>query len=84
MIAIAFDAAGGKPTLSGGELSFRLAHAGDLALLAMAASRPVSIDLERIADANYAVIASSYFASAAQQALRGLPPEQRRAAFYQT
>lgn len=72
----------GKPLICGGELSFNLAHSHDVALLAVANGPRVGVDLELIGDANYEAIANHFFAPTEQQALLGLPLEQRRAAFY--
>jgi 4'-phosphopantetheinyl transferase len=42
--------ANGKPSLPEGEVEFNLSHAGDFAMVAVAKSVPVGVDIERIRD----------------------------------
>jgi 4'-phosphopantetheinyl transferase len=75
----------GKPALAGpcgDTLSFNLAHAGDLALLAVAGGIPVGVDVEPIGDADHEAIAGQLFAPAERRALDQLPAGERREAFY--
>ena len=69
----------GKPALPGVE--FNLSHAGDIALVAVAAV-PVGVDVERIEPLHVAALARHQFSDAECRALERLPPEQRLAAFY--
>lgn len=79
----------GKPALAGGslptDLRFNLAHAGGLALYAVAVGREVGIDLEQpgseIDPAQIAGMAATWFSPTEQAALVALPPERRHAAF---
>jgi 4'-phosphopantetheinyl transferase len=75
----------GKPYLDGplgAGLSFSLAHAHDMALLAVTSGARVGVDVELVGDADDAAIARAFFAPEEQHALAELPPAQRRAAFY--
>jgi 4'-phosphopantetheinyl transferase len=72
----------GKPALAGGELSFNLSHADDLALVAVAREAPVGVDVERLrAVAGRERIAARCFAPAERAALGALPEEARDLAF---
>jgi 4'-phosphopantetheinyl transferase len=77
----------GKPHLAGGagarSLRFNLAHADDLALVAVARGREVGVDVEREhperADLD---VARRMFAPPEAQALAALPPRLRARAFF--
>ena len=73
----------GKPVLAQPRLNFNLSHSGDLALLAIARSVTVGVDLELIrSELDWSLLASRYFSSEEQQALRNLPPEHQTEAFF--
>jgi len=75
----------GKPELGGpaaGQLQFNISHSGAVGLCAVART-PVGVDVERIReDLAFDDIAASHFSPDENVALRGLPPEQRVAAFF--
>jgi len=78
----------GKPELAGFDgrgLSFNLAHAGAWGLLAVSASAPVGVDLERIdPDLAWQGVALRYFPASEQAELANLAPARRRRSFYRT
>jgi 4'-phosphopantetheinyl transferase len=64
-------------------LDFNLSHSGDLALFAFAQGRKVGIDVERIsADVDWEPMAERFFSPRESAALRVLPPDVRREAFF--
>lgn len=76
----------GKPAMADdpvrNHLRFNLAHAGDLALFAIAREREVGVDLERIRpDVDLAAVAAS-FTRGEQAALAATPVERRRSLFF--
>ena len=74
----------GKPALARGDegLSFNLAHAGDLALCAVADGSQVGVDIEALRPiSNAGAIASRFFAPSEAAALERLPPDRRAHAF---
>jgi 4'-phosphopantetheinyl transferase len=76
----------GKPELAPGqdpELAFNVAHAGDLALYALARGRRVGVDVEQMADdVDGLAIARRYFAESEVALLETLPGIERQRAFY--
>jgi 4'-phosphopantetheinyl transferase len=74
----------GKPALDPpAAWRFNLSHSGPAALVAVAHEIEVGVDIERIRPLAHAeAIAARFFAPAECAALRGLPPEQREAAFF--
>jgi 4'-phosphopantetheinyl transferase len=76
----------GKPALApaeAGGLRFNLAHARDLALLAIMRTHELGVDVEAVdASVEHERIAARFFSPQEQAALRALPPEQRLAAFF--
>lgn len=76
----------GKPLLAGEDgtrLRFNLTHSHGLALLAVALGRDLGVDLERIrADLEGEQLAERFFSPSEVAALRSLPIELRRQAFF--
>src|SRR5581483_1305538 len=73
----------GKPYLSGSWLTFNLSHAHEMAVIGVARSRAIGVDIEHIrAELAGEEIAERYFASAEVRALRSFPPEELPAAFF--
>lgn len=77
----------GKPRLAGAvgghRIEFNLAHSNGLGLVAVALSRPLGVDLERIRpDVAGEEIAERFFAPAEVRALRGLPQAKQDLAFF--
>lgn len=73
----------GKPVLATPLLSFNLAHSGDLALLAIARSGDLGIDLEKLQrDFVWAPLAERYFSAGERQSLLAIDPEQQPSAFF--
>lgn len=73
----------GKPVLAEPALSFNLSHSGDLALLAIARSGALGVDLEQVRpELDWRPLASRYFSSREQQALQELAPAQQTEAFF--
>lgn len=76
----------GKPFLDepgGSALQFNLSHSEDLALIAVASGRCVGVDIERIQiDRVSDEIAERFFSRQEASALRALPLERRRVAFF--
>lgn len=66
-----------------GALDFSLSHSGDLALFALAQGRKLGVDLERIDDdVEWEALAERFFSSQENAALRALPSDVRRQAFF--
>jgi 4'-phosphopantetheinyl transferase len=77
----------GRPSLAANpperDLEFNVSHSGDLALLAFASGRKIGIDVERVRrNFGTSEIAERFFSEAERAALRELPHEQRRQAFF--
>jgi len=73
----------GKPYLPDHPLQFNLAHSGDRALLAVARTRAVGVDVEAIrAEVAQEAVAERYLAPAEVRALRGLPSGEQAGAFF--
>jgi len=77
----------GKPFLidKGGEqrLRFNLSHSGEWALVGLALSTEVGIDIEQIdSDVSVEAVAERFFSRSEFEALRKVPLEQRQAAFF--
>ena len=75
----------GKPRLAATSppLEFNLSHAGGLCLLAAARARAVGVDVELVRELpDEASIAEAHFSAAEREALRSLPPAERRPAFF--
>lgn len=73
----------GKPVLAEAELSFNLSHSGELALLAVARTLALGVDLERVRpELDWKPLANRYFSKGEQQALQALQPEQQTEAFF--
>jgi 4'-phosphopantetheinyl transferase len=77
----------GKPRLDGAgttDRRFNLSHSHDIALLALAEGREVGVDIEHErADLGILEIAERFFAVEEFRALRDLPQDARRSAFFQ-
>lgn len=77
----------GKPVLAGdhaGALAFNVAHTGDVALYAVTLRASIGIDVERLrADVPIERIAARFFAPAENARLQAMPPQIRRACFFQ-
>lgn len=69
----------GKPVLAGArELEFNLSHSGDLVLYAVAASRPVGVDLEHLHPIPRAVeLAHRFLSPEEHEIIAAAPPNQR-------
>ncbi len=82
-VAIA-RAAGGKPMLRDptAGLQFNLSHAGDYALIAVARSREVGIDIEQVRDVDMATLAQAMFSPRELSALAATAQPYRLQAFY--
>jgi 4'-phosphopantetheinyl transferase len=64
-------------------LDFNLSHSGDLTLFAVAQGRKLGVDLERVdADVEWEPLAGRFFSPQENAALRALPPDLRRQAFF--
>jgi 4'-phosphopantetheinyl transferase len=76
----------GRPILApAAGLHFNLSHSGDAALVAVACSAPVGVDIEVVREiADFVAIARRHFAPAEVDDLLRLPPEQQRDGFYVT
>ena len=75
----------GKPSLAQGASEVRLSvsHSGDLALLAVARSREVGVDIECVReDIETDKLAERFFSTRERESLRALPQEKRVAAFF--
>ncbi|MEO3930176.1 4'-phosphopantetheinyl transferase superfamily protein [Micromonosporaceae bacterium B7E4] len=73
----------GKPELCGGHrLPMNLSHAGDLALIAVTASRDVGVDVEQPRDAGTVVrLADRYFPASEARLVRAAEPGERASCF---
>jgi 4'-phosphopantetheinyl transferase len=77
--------ASGKPALSpefGSRLKFNLSHSGDLALIAIAADAEIGVDLEYVAQLDYAEIARHVFSAAELDQFNRLPSHRHAQAFF--
>jgi 4'-phosphopantetheinyl transferase len=73
----------GKPSLSQGGLEFNLSHSAHLAVIAVAADRPVGIDLEQVHPINdLEKLTERFFTSGEHQRLLRLPAAQRLPNFF--
>jgi 4'-phosphopantetheinyl transferase len=80
----AHDNAMPAPAAIGGHLEFNVAHAGDLALIALTWARRVGVDVEPVRPLpDLASVAQRFFAPAEQAALAALLTAERTAAFFQ-
>lgn len=78
--------ANNKPSLSGSftnQLQFNLSHSEDLAVLAVARSGDIGIDIEHISSDNKIDIAERFFSSSEITTLSTLPESLQPAAFFQ-
>jgi 4'-phosphopantetheinyl transferase len=85
-LVIAPDA-GGRPILPSpaARLHFNLSHSGDVALVAVASSAPVGVDVEVVRDVpDFAAIARRHFAPTEVEHLLRLAPAEQLAGFYVT
>jgi len=82
--AIAFSySQSGKPSLTNGRLQFSVSHSHDLALVALARSKPVGVDIEYPReDVEVDELSSRFFSISENGALQRLPTSERRAAFF--
>lgn len=76
--------ANGKPRVMGdAELEFNLSHSGELALIAVSRSRPVGVDVERIAPGRDLLeLAERALDRAVVEEIRETVPAERPAVFY--
>ena len=78
---------GGKPELAGsarGALTFNLSHSGDRALVGIASSAAIGVDIERVRPLPDALrIARAHFAADERAALEALPAGAVERAFYE-
>ena len=78
--------AGGKPELAGrwaGRLAFNLSHSGARAVVGLARSARIGVDVEAVRRMPDALrIADHHFSPSEAAALRGLPAERTEAAFF--
>jgi len=79
--------AAGKPFLMDDQgeqrLRFTLSHSGEWAVVALALSTEVGIDIEQIdLDVSVEAVAERFFSRNESEVLREVPPEQRTAAFF--
>jgi 4'-phosphopantetheinyl transferase len=73
----------GKPILDPPGLKFNLSHSGELAMIAVSASREVGVDIERIRpDLDVLAIAHRYFAPEEARRLTALSAAQQTAEFF--
>jgi len=77
----------GKPFLidkgGGAPIRFNLSHSGEWALVGLALSTEVGIDIEQIdPDVSVEAIAERFFSRSEFEAIQGIPLEQRRTAFF--
>lgn len=77
----------GKPALAppsgGGDLRFNVSHARNLALYAVTSGREVGVDIEYLQEEfDWEAIATRFFAPREVAALRSLPGDARREAFF--
>jgi 4'-phosphopantetheinyl transferase len=86
-LVIAPDGSGGRPILAvpSGCLHFNLSHSGEAALVAVAESAPVGVDIELVRELpDFVEIAGRFFAPAEVADLCQLDPADRLGAFYVT
>lgn len=79
-----FDTEGdGKPVLSGEEdWQFNLSHSGDVAVYAIAPTRPVGVDIERLRPVPRAIqLADRYLSPEERSVIVAAPPERRHREF---
>ncbi len=75
----------GKPYIAKSDLEFNLTHSADVALLAVASSRKVGIDVERVSlDLPVLGIARRFFSADEYATLEALPSDLLLSAFYAT
>jgi 4'-phosphopantetheinyl transferase len=81
--SLAFDVGPrGKPSLAGTPLHFNVAHAGELALIALTTLGEVGVDVEPLEPMDdVETIAERFFSPAEREALRALPAAARTDAF---
>lgn len=75
----------GKPSLQDplSDFHFSVSHSNDQALFAVARTREVGVDIEWIReDVETDILAERFFSPGERDSLRGLPPDQRVAAFF--
>ena len=76
----------GKPALAShdnSDLQFNLSHSHGRAVIALARRRAVGVDLERVSPAvDAASLVEQFFTPAEARAVRGLPVDRRREAFF--
>jgi 4'-phosphopantetheinyl transferase len=75
----------GRPALDSpvSKLEFNVAHSGSMALLAFSVGRRIGVDLEKIReDMAFEPIMERYFSSYETEAIKQLPSEERRRAFF--
>ena len=73
----------GKPALATADLQFNLAHSDGLAIIALARSGPLGVDVERIhplEDLTHLV--NGFFSPRERRELTALPPEDQQTAFF--
>jgi 4'-phosphopantetheinyl transferase len=64
-------------------IHFNISHSGELALIGICHNRRVGIDIERLdRSVRIQAIADRYFSPEESEAIRSLPPEQQRLAFF--
>jgi 4'-phosphopantetheinyl transferase len=72
------------PTFTEDKLEFNLSHSHEVALIAVTRKREIGVDVERIReDFAFAEIAERYFTTKEVSAIRALPQDLQRRAFYQ-
>jgi len=72
------------PTLTKDKLEFNLSHSHEVALIAVTREREIGVDVERVTeDFAFAEVAERYFTAGEVSALRALPQDLQRRAFYQ-
>lgn len=64
-------------------IQFNLAHSRDLAVYAVTLDHPIGIDIEKIKEVYPSDLSERYFHIDEKTYLNNLPPDERRAAFYQ-
>lgn len=73
----------GKPYLTEHPLQFNLSHSNDLALVAVARTRAVGVDVETVrAEVAQEAVAERYFSEGEVRVLRSLPPAEQAGAFF--
>lgn len=73
----------GKPVLVEPRLQFNLSHSGELALLAVARSVALGVDLEQVRpELDWRPLAGRYFSQGEQQALQQLAPQLQTVGFF--